>query len=99
MSAFTSDLDSMLPNLDPETRNPFNISSVEITPEIVYEELGKLTESCAPNPDNISSIILRKCSDALAEPLCHEALPERWYSAKFLAIIVCYPIFIKRTTN
>ena len=46
------------------------LSSVEITPELVYEELKALDISKAAGPDGISPIVLKKLAAPLCEPLC-----------------------------
>lgn len=55
--AYTAESAGILPTLDPASRVSESISTVEITSEIVRNELNCLKESATPGPDGIPPVI------------------------------------------
>ena len=62
------------------------IDDVEFTEECIIEEIGRLRQSSAPGPDNVTNRLLIELCDQIAEPLAtlfsksleHGKIPDDW---------------------
>ena len=48
---------------------PDSLSVIEFLKETVQGEMAKLSDKSSPGPDGFSSLLLKRCASAIAEPL------------------------------
>jgi len=99
-SVFTHD-DNNIPRFDSRVADTdICLSTINFSPDIVYDTLRQLKPSTCVDPDGLPNILLKSCASALCVPLCHifdisfkdGLLPDTW---KLASVI---PIFKKGCT-
>ena len=72
-----------------------DLSTFEITPDMILAATKKLKRSCCPGPDGIPALVFARCATAIVEPLCL-IFNKSFEQAKFPAIwkqSFMFPVF------
>lgn len=87
--AYSPDLHLSLPVMNPNCRNSFEVTCTEFTEHKIEAKIKGTKLSCSPGPDNISAVLLHRCSASLLRPLSlimqqsfnTSSLPSMWKTA------------------
>ena len=82
------------PELDPQERSEVFIDGIEFTPEKVQKALASLKMHASPGPDEIPSILLKKCApsisklmaEVMTESFQNGQLPDEWKKTTVIPI-------------
>ena len=93
-SVFLDYYQGEVPEFPDQVETTHAMQDIDITPDVARKQLVLLDETKAPGPDGIPSIVLSKCAEELAYPLCllyrksleTGSLPKEWKFARISAI-------------